>query len=103
MLTGEACAVGCRLLCDVTEDGRRAVCSVLGLPFDTQFQNNWNTGSEADPQVLSQQERILRDAGVLVLPDNGSAAHLAGLIVRAHRVPHEALEPNATDDPGGLA
>jgi FdrA protein len=38
-------------------------------------------GTEADPQRLSVQEAGLRDAGVLVLPDNASAARLAGLIV----------------------
>jgi FdrA protein len=40
-------------------------------------------GTEADPQRLSRQEAILRDAGVLVLPDNASAARLAGLITQA--------------------
>jgi FdrA protein len=45
-------------------------------------------GTEADPQVLSRQEAILREAGVIVLPvaDNASAARLAGLITQA---PHE--------------
>ncbi len=37
-------------------------------------------GTEADPQVLSRQEATLRKAGVLVMPDNASAARLAGLI-----------------------
>ncbi len=40
-------------------------------------------GTEADPQPLSQQEAALRAAGVLVLPDNASAARLAGLIAQA--------------------
>jgi hypothetical protein len=40
-------------------------------------------GTEADPQRLSRQEAILRDAGVTVLPDNASAARLAGLITQA--------------------
>ncbi len=40
-------------------------------------------GTEADPQVLSRQEATLREAGVLVLPDNASAARLAGLITQA--------------------
>ena len=40
-------------------------------------------GTEADPQPLSQQEAKLRDAGVIVLPDNASAARLAGLITQA--------------------
>ena len=40
-------------------------------------------GTEADPQRLSRQEATLRDAGVTVLPDNASAARLAGLITQA--------------------
>lgn len=40
-------------------------------------------GTESDPQPLSEQERKLRDAGVLVMPDNASAARLAGLITQA--------------------
>ena len=40
-------------------------------------------GTEGDPQPLSQQEAKLRAAGVLVLPDNASAARLAGLITQA--------------------
>lgn len=40
-------------------------------------------GTEADPQTLSRQEMKLREAGALVLPDNASAARLAGLITQA--------------------
>jgi FdrA protein len=40
-------------------------------------------GTEGDPQPLSRQEATLRAAGVLVLPDNASAARLAGLITQA--------------------
>ncbi len=39
-------------------------------------------GTEADPQGLSRQEALLRAAGVLLLPDNASAARLAGLITQ---------------------
>jgi FdrA protein len=40
-------------------------------------------GTEADPQRLSRQEAVLKEAGALVLPDNASAARLAGLITQA--------------------
>jgi hypothetical protein len=40
-------------------------------------------GTEADSQTISQQEAKLRDAGVIVLPDNAAAARLAGLITQA--------------------
>jgi hypothetical protein len=52
-LTGEACNVGKRLLCDVTEQGRRNLCSVFGLPSDCRFQESWNSGSDKDPHVGS--------------------------------------------------
>jgi hypothetical protein len=30
-LTGEACAVGKRLLCDVNDQGRKLLCSIFGF------------------------------------------------------------------------
>jgi len=40
-------------------------------------------GTERDPQILSSQERILRNAGVLVLPTNAQAARTAGKIAQS--------------------
>jgi FdrA protein len=40
-------------------------------------------GTESDPQNLAEQERILREAGVVLMPSNGQAARLAGLIAKA--------------------
>ncbi len=40
-------------------------------------------GTEADPQCLSRQEAKLCEADATVLPDNASAARLAGLITQA--------------------
>lgn len=42
-LTGEADALSMRILCDVTDQGRRALCEFFGLPDDTAFQPNWNS------------------------------------------------------------
>lgn len=52
-LTGEACNMGKRLLCDVTEQGRLALCEIFGLPRNTRFQESWNSGDAADPHVGS--------------------------------------------------
>lgn len=41
-------------------------------------------GTEGDPQGLSTQEAILREAGVLVLPTNASAARIAGRIAQCY-------------------
>lgn len=40
-------------------------------------------GTEADPQKRSVQEQVLRDAGVIVCPDNYQAALLAGKIIKS--------------------
>jgi len=39
------------------------------------------TGTEADPQQLSRQVRMLQEAGAIVAPCNAAAARLAGFIV----------------------
>ena len=40
-------------------------------------------GTEADPQKRSAQEEMLREAGVIVCPDNYQAALLAGKIIKS--------------------
>ena len=52
-LTGEACAVGKRLLCDVNERGHRLICSVFGLPPNTTLSDNWNGTVNGEPAVGS--------------------------------------------------
>ena len=45
-------------------------------------------GTEADPQCLSQQQSLLREAGVLVAASNAQAARLAAAIIDAARAAH---------------
>jgi hypothetical protein len=40
-------------------------------------------GTEADPQNLTNQEKVLAEAGVLLAPSNAQAAHLAAALVGA--------------------
>jgi hypothetical protein len=49
-LTGEACALGYRLLCDLTLQGQNIVERCLSVAIQSE---NWNNGSEADPHVAS--------------------------------------------------
>jgi hypothetical protein len=49
-LTGEACSLGYRLLCDLTERGKHIVERCLGVEIRSE---NWNGGSEDDPHVAS--------------------------------------------------
>lgn len=42
-LTGEACPLGLRILCDLTEKGRTLVSLFLGAPEADCFPPNWNS------------------------------------------------------------
>lgn len=44
-LTGEACLLGIRALCDLTEPGQAIVREFLGLPYNAPFQEAWNSGA----------------------------------------------------------
>jgi hypothetical protein len=63
-LTGEACAFGQRILCDLTERGRKIVCQMMGIgytkvPPPGTFQDNYNSGSRYScmiPRSILQQE-----------------------------------------------
>jgi hypothetical protein len=49
-LTGEACGLGYRILCDLTENGRKILAKVFGVP---QFATTppWNSGTKSDPHI----------------------------------------------------
>ena len=51
-LTGESCGLSYRILCDVTEAGRRVLAQALGIP-NLALPGNWNRGSDADPHIGS--------------------------------------------------
>ena len=42
-------------------------------------------GSDLDPQGLAAQRKILEDAGVIVMDNNGEAARLAAMIIKHRR------------------
>jgi hypothetical protein len=44
-LTGEACAYGQRVLCDLTDYGKEIVFDLLGIPRDSRLPENWNSGA----------------------------------------------------------
>lgn len=51
-LTGEACGLSYRILCDVTAQGKRTLEKALGLA-ELGPQENWNGGADNDPHVGS--------------------------------------------------
>ena len=51
-LTGEACSLSYRLLCDTTENGCKILAKLFGIP-NLQLAEPWNRGSTAEPHVGS--------------------------------------------------
>lgn len=51
-LTGEACGLSYRLLCDVTEQGKRTIEKALGIA-NLGMPENWNRGDPSDPHIGS--------------------------------------------------
>jgi hypothetical protein len=46
-LTGEACLLSARALCDLTDDGQALVREFFGLPYSSTFQDSWNSRATA--------------------------------------------------------
>lgn len=71
-LTGEACGLNYRILCDVTAAGRRVLSKALGIPGLT-LPDSWNRGSATDPHVGSVllPPELLTPLAVFALLESG--------------------------------
>jgi hypothetical protein len=71
-LTGEACGLSYRILCDVTATGKKLLEKVLGV-HALQMHENWNRGSEDDPHIGSVMlvPELITVVGVFALLDAG--------------------------------
>ena len=71
-LTGEACGLSYRILCDVTAKGKTLLEKLLGIR-ELRLAENWNRGTEAEPHVGSVMlvPEILTAVGVFALLDAG--------------------------------
>jgi hypothetical protein len=71
-LTGEACGLSYRLLCDVTAQGKRILEKAFGLP-PLDLHENWNGGSAEEPHIgsLMLAPELLTVLGVFALLENG--------------------------------
>lgn len=52
-LTGEACALSMRILCDMNAEGAALMREYLGLPFDCALSPAWNSTVNGKPSVAS--------------------------------------------------
>lgn len=71
-LTGEACGLSYRILCDVTAAGRTVLERALGIPNLT-LPAPWNRGTDADPHVGSVMlaPEFLTPLAVIALLEGG--------------------------------
>ena len=71
-LTGEVCGLSYRVLCDVTEKGRKLLQKCLGLP-DLKLSAPWNSGSTAEPHTGSfmMPPEMFVPFGVFALLESG--------------------------------
>ena len=71
-LTGEACGLSYRVLCDVTGNGKRIIEKALGIP-NLSLPENWNRGDPADPHIgcVMAAPELLVPLGVFALLENG--------------------------------
>jgi len=72
-LTGEACNIGCRMLCDLTKFGREICCEAFGLK-EEGFQENWNSHSNKGVHIASimLSHDTLRQLAIIALFKRGA-------------------------------
>jgi hypothetical protein len=72
LLTGEACGLSYRLLCDVTEQGRRIIGKCLGIP-NMVLPESWNRGTAETPHVgcIMLTREMLEPLAVFALLESG--------------------------------
>ena len=71
-LTGEACGLSYRILCDVTANGKKLLEKVLGVR-ELGLAENWNRGKDEDPHIGSIMlvPELLTAVAVFALLDQG--------------------------------
>lgn len=70
-LTGEACSLSCRALCDLSKEGADIVREFFGLPCNAQFNENWNLKGEASCFLPWS---VLHDLAAFILIKKGAPA-----------------------------
>ena len=71
-LTGEACGLMYRILCDVTARGKKTLERAFAVT-ELKLQENWNRGTDEDPHVgsIMLAREVLPFIGVFALLEDG--------------------------------
>lgn len=91
-LTGEACSLSWRILCDLDERGAKAFRKCFGLPACATLGEAWNRGTDEHPHVASVMltgEALIPLAVFLMLESGVPEVHL----VDRHVVGVESGDP----------
>lgn len=72
ILTGEACGLGYRYLCDVTEKGRKILAKAFGIP-NFALAEAWNRGTKEEPHIgsIMLSHSMLSPIGIFALLESG--------------------------------
>ncbi|MFO0887906.1 MAG: hypothetical protein U0790_02045 [Isosphaeraceae bacterium] len=97
LLTGEACGLGYRLLCDMTAQGKKIIERCLGLK-DLGPAEGWNRGRPGDPHVgsIMLTHEMLTPLAVFALLESGCKEVY---LVKNSVVGIEASDPADTLEP----
>ena len=96
-LTGEACGLMLRILCDVTETGRKILAKAFGIPAFA-LAEPWNRGTPANPHVgsIMLTTELVPFLGIFALLESGSPE--VWLLKDG-----SLIAPEATDSPEQIA
>ena len=90
LLTGEACSLMYRLLCDLTQNGKRIVERCLSVQIQSE---NWNTGSRDDPNVASSVVAIVMWRHLHFGRGFGTGVRAVRHITWSYRVRRNSISP----------
>ena len=73
ILTGEACGLGLRVLCDYTRRGKALIAKTYGLLSNFTDNDSWNSGPKDDPHVgsIMLTNNEVMTLGIFALLENG--------------------------------
>ena len=71
-LTGEACKFSQRILCDLTEEGKKLVQSFLGVNGVLEFEKNWNSGSAFS--MMMDRRTLYKDLAIYAALQDGAVS-----------------------------
>lgn len=96
LLTGESCAYQYRLLCDVTQAGRKLIQQLFDLPGELGLAENWNGDGEGRAGSIMLPRDMFTPLAVFALIGAGCGKVFVHYDGSAHGI--EATDAEGTED-----